>query len=432
MTSNIKAGSYRTDITPSIGCILQGTFDEVHATEIHDPLYANAIVLDDGIQEIAIVSVDTCELHNHNVKWIAAEIERTCHIPTKNVILAATHTHNGPPTGALITNLPPDPIYVEHFRRQVVSAVQMAQKHKQPVRIGVGQGENPHHVFNRRLRKPDGSIVMNWISPEFLRDTVSNGPVDAQMYVIRLVDGSGKTVAMIVNYANHNNAAGGTRISADISGQIGDLLRKIYSPELVVVFLLGACGDTNWVDWHNPERWAPHHFLDIATGLTGTVLEIIATMEYPPVEQFSIAHTLLSIPERPYRDFDTQMDDTFGTETDLFMDVYKAARLMAEGNPLPIHELDITLLRIGQEIAVVTNPTELFCEFGLAIKAESPVKYTLISELTNGALGYVPAQQAFQEGGYEIRKLPGNSFLAIDAGEQIVQASLKLLKGKTC
>jgi hypothetical protein len=252
------------------------------------------------------------------------------------------------------------------------------------------------------------------------------------MIVMRLVNEQGQTVAFIINYANHNNAAGGTRISADISGRMGDLLRKIYGPQVVVVFLLGACGDTNWVDWRNPERWSPNHFLDIATGLTGTVLQIAARMEYPPVERIAVATHILRIPERPYRDFDTQVDDTFGAGTDLFFGVYKAARereeqALALGAALPEHDLPLTTLWLGEEIVLVTNPNELFCEFGLAIKRGSPAKYTLVSELTNGAMGYVPTRQAFDEGGYEIRKLAGNSFLAMDAGDQIVTASLDLL-----
>ena len=426
---SLSAGSFRTDITPAIGCSLQGSFDDIRSTEIHDPLYANALVLDDGTTEMALISADNCEIHTHNVAAITAEIERLCRIPAKNVIIAATHTHTGPPTGGLIVeSVYPDPVYVEHFRRQIVSAVLMAQKRKQPVRVGVGKGENRRHVFNRRLRKPDGHIVMNWIAPEYLSDTVASGPVDPGLVAIRLIDAEGRTTAFVINYANHNNAAGGTRISADISGHMGDLLRKIYGPDLVVIFLLGPCGNTNWLDWRNPECRTPHHFQDIATGLTGTVLEITATMEYPAVEQMSITHKLLPIPERPYRDFDTQVDDTFGSDADLFFGVYKAARAAAKGKPLPIHELDVAVLKLGSDIAIVTTPVELFCEFGLSIKSASPVKYTLVSELTNGALGYVPTRQAFDEGGYEIRKLPGNSFLAFDAGEQIVAASLSLLQ----
>jgi hypothetical protein len=86
------------------------------------------------------------------------------------------------------------------------------------------------------------------------------------------------------------------------------------------------------------------------------------------------------------------------------------------------------MLRFGSQVAITTNPCELFCEFGLAIKSGSPVKYTLVSELTNGAMGYVPTRQAFEEGGYEIRKLPGNSFLAMDAGGRIVDATLEMLE----
>ena len=424
----ILVGTFRTDITPSIGCSLQGSFENVRSTEIHDPLFANALVLDDGSTETALISVDICEVDSANYLAIAAEIELVCAIPAEHVIVAATHTHNGPPVSNLIVeSVQPDPVYVTHFRRQIVSAVQMAQKRKQAVRVGVGKGENSNHVFNRRLRKPNGGIVMNWIAPEYLADTVSSGPVDPQMLAIRFVNAQDQTVAFIINYANHNNAAGGTRISADMSGYVGDLLRKVYGPNLVVIFLLGACGNTNWVDWHNPDRWAAHHFQDIATGLTGTVLEIVATMEYPPLEAISIARQVISIPERPYRDFDTQVDDTFGGDADLFFGVYKAARAAAEGKPLPVHDVGLTALKLGRNIVIVTNPTELFCDFGLAIKSASPVKYSLVSELTNGALGYIPTPQAFEEGGYEIRKLPGNSFLAVNAGEQIVAASVNLI-----
>jgi hypothetical protein len=248
------------------------------------------------------------------------------------------------------------------------------------------------------------------------------------MMVLRFDDESGKPLAFVINYANHNNAAGGRRISADISGYMGNLLRKLYGENLGVIFLLGACGNTNWVDWRNPERWQPHHFMDIATGLTGTVLEISAVLEHPPVEQISITNQVIRVPERPYRDFDTQVDDTFGGEADVFFKVYQEACQREEGRPLPEHELQLSVLKFGSQVAITTNPCELFCEFGLAIKSGSPVKYTLVSELTNGAMGYVPTRQAFEEGGYEIRKLPGNSFLAMDAGERIVAATLEMLE----
>ena len=428
-SAQISAGAYRTNITPAIGCSLQGSFDDVRATEILDDLYANALVLSDGISQMALISVDLCEVDNATYRSIVAEIEKTLGIPQDHVLLAATHTHHGPYIGnSIVANAEVTSYYVEHFKKQVLSAAAMAQKRMQPVSVSAGKADNPDYVFNRRLRKPEGGIVMNWIDPIYLQNTQPSGPVDPQLIAIRFDDERGQPVAYIINYANHNNAVTGTGISADISGYMGDLLRKIYGPELIVIFLLGACGNVNWLDWRNPDHWNKDHYKDIATGLTGTVLEITARMEPCPADQLKIAHRTLNISERPYNDIDTHVDDTFGDEADVFFEVYKAARAEAEGKPLPVHQVGLYVLRIGLQIAIVTSPNELFCDFGLAIKAGSPFKYTLVSELTNGAMGYIPTQQAFQEGGYEIRKLPGNSFLALDAGEQTVAASLELLK----
>ncbi|NLM77066.1 MAG: hypothetical protein GX173_03155, partial [Ruminococcaceae bacterium] len=84
-------------------------------------------------------------------------------------------------------------------------------------------------------------------------------------------------------------------------------------------------------------------------------------------------------------------------------------------------------LRIG-DLGLVTNPAELFCDFGLTIKEQSPLRFTMVSELTNGCCGYVPTQQAFSEGGYEVRKNNLYSYLAHDAGDRIARASVDLLK----
>ena len=96
--------------------------------------------------------------------------------------------------------------------------------------------------------------------------------------------------------------------------------------------------------------------------------------------------------------------------------------------PLPTHELDMRVLAIGDNIAIASNPSEFFVELGMQVKAASPFKHTLMSTLTNGNAGYVPTRQAFVDGGYEVKKYPAGSFLAIEAGEQMVEASIRLLR----
>jgi hypothetical protein len=59
----------------------------------------------------------------------------------------------------------------------------------------------------------------------------------------------------------------------------------------------------------------------------------------------------------------------------------------------------------------------------MAIKAASPFRYTIIAELANGSLGYVPDRKAYPEGAYE----PVSARCAAGSGEMLVDAATRLL-----
>ena len=86
--------------------------------------------------------------------------------------------------------------------------------------------------------------------------------------------------------------------------------------------------------------------------------------------------------------------------------------------------LEVQAFRLNQETAIVTLPAEMFVELGLAIKAASPFKTTLVIELANDSLGYIPTKKAFAEGSYEIV----NSRVEPGTGEKLVEAAIGLLK----
>ena len=65
----------------------------------------------------------------------------------------------------------------------------------------------------------------------------------------------------------------------------------------------------------------------------------------------------------------------------------------------------------------------MFVELGLLIKSASPFRYTIVAELANGWVSYVPDRKAYPEGSYEVmsaRCAPG-------CGEKMVEAAVRML-----
>jgi neutral ceramidase len=117
--------------------------------------------------------------------------------------------------------------------------------------------------------------------------------------------------------------------------------------------------------------------------------------------------------------------DLLGTRKLPFLEEVEVCKIVAlqafDGGSWP---LEVQAFRLSDEAAIVTLPTEIFVELGLAIKAASPFKTTIVIELANDSLGYIPTKKAFAEGSYEVV----NSRVQPGVGEQLVETAIRLLK----
>ncbi|MCK5463979.1 MAG: hypothetical protein KAI95_13220, partial [Bacteroidales bacterium] len=107
-----------------------------------------------------------------------------------------------------------------------------------------------------------------------------------------------------------------------------------------------------------------------------------------------------------------------------FMDMVNAFKIVdvAERKGKPI-EAEVQVFTLGDDFAIVSLPGEVFVELGIYIKERSPYPATMVLELTNGSVDYIPDRKAFVEGNYEAvsaRCAPGS-------GELLVERVLEIL-----
>ncbi len=87
-------------------------------------------------------------------------------------------------------------------------------------------------------------------------------------------------------------------------------------------------------------------------------------------------------------------------------------------------DAEVMVIRLG-DVAIVGLPGEIFCETGLTIKARSPALHTLVAELSNDAIGYVPVREAFEQGGYE--PTVGSALFAPGSAERLADSAVAQL-----
>jgi hypothetical protein len=93
--------------------------------------------------------------------------------------------------------------------------------------------------------------------------------------------------------------------------------------------------------------------------------------------------------------------------------------------PSPVLPADCNFLRLG-DLAVATNPFELYLEYGQRIKARCPATQTIAAELTNDTLSYLPTRDALAHGHYSA--MPASLRVGPEGGDELVERSLEMLE----
>jgi hypothetical protein len=282
--------------------------------------------------------------------------------------------------------------------------------------------------WNRRGMRRDGSCHMYWGS--WREDFAGiEGPRDGEVGVIFARKPNGEVKVVLPSFATHPNCVEGeSYYSADLPGEVRRVLRGALGQEVGVVYLTGAAANTApSIMENNPQNIQPWRgeagLVRSGLYLGGEILKVIAARVTPMADPV-LRHVYREL-EIPMREWDSWADLSFFQDGMLaFFERSRAdwPRLLREANPVrtPIH-----VVRVG-DAAICTNPAELFVEFGLAIKKQSPARVTLIGQLADGYCGYIPIPEAIRHGGYSATSA-SHTRLVPEGGWIVVETTRELL-----
>ncbi len=276
----IQAGCMRIDITPELGAEMPGSMQKRFAKGVHDPLFAHAMVLDNGEAAVALVGLDALSVKRSIVTKAREMISERTDVPASHVMVAASHTHNGGPIADCFLS-ESDPAYCERVAQAVAEAVIQAWQCREPVSLTVGKGFEDSVAFNRRFRMKDGTERMH--PGKGNPDTAGiAGPVDPQVSAIGAINQKGRFLGCWAHFTCHGTlGVGGNGFSADYPYYLARAIQRVMGNEdAVVSFANGACGDVTQVNnlgTHEREfgeRWGWH----VGTTVGAEVIKILARM----------------------------------------------------------------------------------------------------------------------------------------------------------
>ncbi len=439
-TQQLQAGVAVADITPPVGYRMCGYFNERLSTGVLNPLHAKALVLRQGNTRAALVFCDIIGISADVSKRARRQAQQETGIPVENILLAGTHSHTGPLYfDALrdyfhekaVAQQGKDPCEARDYPSElvagIVKAIKGADARIRPVQAQAGVAQQQGLSFNRRFHMKDGTVRFNpgLLNPDIVR---AAGPIDPGVGMVFFRDAGGEEAfAGLVNFALHLDTTGGTLYAADYPYFVEQNLREKFGKDFTLLFGTGTCGDINHFDVTTKEIRKPETIgatlgRTVAAGLTQAKamnqpsLAVKRAVAEVPIQKFTTAEIAQAKKDM----------DKVGTSEMSFLDQVKAYKIMdlqsRRGSTIP---LEVQVFRLSDEVAVVGLPGEVFVEHGLAIKKASPFPVTLVIELCQDDVAYVPTRKAFTEGSYETV----NSRLAPGGGEVMTDTAIGLLKG---
>ncbi|MCG3146659.1 MAG: hypothetical protein PCFJNLEI_00093 [Verrucomicrobiae bacterium] len=450
MTTPLRAGAAKTNISPALGIQIAGDIGRYRpCTGVADPIYARALALETEGRKFCLLSLDLLAIDDAWTEEIRRRAAQTYGLPAEAVMIHVTQNHGAPCLGNHFCRdscrlIPEkhawlrggDLRYNEPAAAGALDAMGRALGQLTPVTVAAGRAIDGRVAFTRRYVMRDGTALCQppICDPNILQ---VEGPADPEVSVVTLTAANGQVVAALLHHTCHPcNGFWGNEAMPDWPGAWCTEMEAHFGPGCTPLVVNGCCGNIIHRNYLNPDEPELKDYRLLGRQLAESTKRALARLTPIPAAPVRWASEILSLPRRPVP-----------------TDVLAKAQQLLRANPEPIWKDEIRVtwewvyavgivdiaeeqsrpfpyelqgLRIG-DFALLAVGGEPFAETQLGIKRESPFAFTQLAHMSNGFVGYIPTKRALAGGGYETN-IGRGSRLHADCAELIEQAGVKFLQ----
>ena len=449
---------------------LAGQYYQRIANGIHSRLKTVAMLIEQDNECSLMISLDVVSVPNEFCKVLQEKIsQKYPEIPAERIIINATHTHSGP---ALIQFRDwwednSEAISSEEYRflvtESILKAVGQAIESKQTVGISSAVsfarvGHCRRAVYSNQTAEMYGKTNRD----DF---TGMEGGEDSGVDIMFVFDKNSKAVGAVVNVPCPSQVMEATyKISSDYMGRLRLLMKERFGNDFFTLCQIAPAGcqsprdltrsASNYDLWHEAgveiiaQRLADsidnvweklHSNIKYNVDLVHLTKQIKLPRRKVTYDEFVDAQNKLSelceiqSTEKAFADFCSEIHTNenianrpgpYDSKLHHYVKIRNEEAVIKRYNEQdenPLLDMELHAVRIGDNV-FVTNPFELYLDFGHCIRARSQAAQTFMIQLCNGSNGYLPSKRAQELGGYG--GLVINGEIGADGGSKLVDETV--------
>ncbi len=399
--ASVEIGTGRIDITPDHPVRLTGYGNRTEVFDsVEQKIWGKALVLDQkGKQTMVWVTLDLVGFPGFFADELFARLVPKIGLKDRaQLVVSATHTHNGPETGVLLNifgaTLPPDQladvkIYRDSLLNKLENLVVNAYKGKTPGKLSWAMGKATF-AMNRRVIE-NGKWIDFGETP--------NGPVDNDLPVLSATDQNGKLVALLINYACHGTTLVPEHnfIHGDWMGATQEMLEKKYSGAMAMV-ALGCAGDAN-----PTPRGEFKHVSQHGVMITEEINRLITSDKFVPLNSVPAGKmkmvdlNFMHVPDAKEFVEQSKLEAAQGLYARNSLEILARGESISKTMAYPVQ-----VWSFGNQLAIVFLGGEVVVDYSLRIKREFNKDKVWVNAYSNDVSTYIASKRLFAEGGYEV------------------------------